>query len=71
MGMKNYGKARNVILPENIGKLYYLHGYEQHKNILLDVIDNIFPQAGRPAANQCTGESGNHIATLHKEHSRE
>ena len=46
MGMKNYGKARNVILPENIGKLYYLHGYEQHKNILLDVIDNIFPQAG-------------------------
>ena len=46
MGMKHYGKATNVILPENIGKLYYLHGYEQHKNILLDVMDNIFPQAG-------------------------
>lgn len=44
--MKNYGKAKNVILPGNIGKLYYLHGYEQHKNILLDVIDNIFSQAG-------------------------
>jgi hypothetical protein len=46
MGMKNYGKAKNVILPGNIGKLYYLHGYEQHKNILLDLIDHIFPQAG-------------------------
>ena len=46
MGIKNYGKAKNVILPENIGKLYYLHGYEEHKNILLDVIDHIFPQAG-------------------------
>jgi Hypothetical glycosyl hydrolase 6 len=45
MGMKHYGKANNVILPENIGKLYYMHGYEQHKNILLDVIDHIFPQA--------------------------
>ncbi|MEP7372706.1 MAG: alpha-amylase family protein [Chitinophagaceae bacterium] len=46
MGMKSYGKSKNVILPENIGKLYYLHGYEEHKNILLDVIDHIFPQAG-------------------------
>ena len=45
MGMKKYGSATNVILPENIGKLYYLHGYEEHKNILLDVIDHIFPQA--------------------------
>jgi hypothetical protein len=45
MGIKNYGAGKNVILPENIGKLYYLHGYEQHKNILLDVIDHIFPQA--------------------------
>ncbi len=43
MGMKRYGKSQNVILPENIGKLYYLHGYEEHKNILLDVIENIFP----------------------------
>lgn len=29
----------------NLGKLYYLHGYEQHKNILLDLIDHIFPEA--------------------------
>jgi len=46
MGMKKFGKANNVILPENIGKLYYLHGYEQHKNILLDVIEHLFPEAG-------------------------
>ncbi len=44
MGMKKYGAAKNVILPENIGKLYYIHGYQEHKNILLDVIDDIFPQ---------------------------
>jgi hypothetical protein len=45
MGMKKYGTGTNVILPENIGKLYYLHGYEEHKNILLDVIDHVFPEA--------------------------
>jgi hypothetical protein len=45
MGIKKYGMAKNVILPENIGKLYYLYGYEEHKNILLDVIDHIFPLA--------------------------
>jgi hypothetical protein len=33
------------MLPINLGRLYYLHGYEEHKNILLDVIDYIFPAA--------------------------
>jgi hypothetical protein len=35
-------------LPMNLGKLYYLHGYEQHKNILLDVIDFVFPEVHQP-----------------------
>lgn len=47
MGIKQVGKSRNVILPVNIGKLYYLHGYEQHKNILLDAIDHVFPENGQ------------------------
>jgi hypothetical protein len=38
MGSKKYGKANNILLPENIGKLYFLHGYEQNKLLLLDVL---------------------------------
>lgn len=45
MGVKNHPKSKAVILPVNLGRLYYLHGYEQHKNILLDVIDYIYPEA--------------------------
>lgn len=45
MGIKEFPQSKNVILPINIGKLYYLHGYEEHKNILLDAIDYIFPKA--------------------------
>lgn len=47
VGVKQVGKSKNVILPINIGRLYYLHGYEQHKNILLDVIDHVFPESGQ------------------------
>lgn len=47
VGIKEDIKAKNAILPINLGKLYYLHGYEQHKNILLDVIDYIFPENGQ------------------------
>ena len=46
MGFKRYGAGKNVIVTGNLGKLYYLHGYQQHKNILLDVIDHIYPQVG-------------------------
>lgn len=45
MGIKEFPQSKNVILPINIGKLYYLHGYEEHKNILLDAIDYIMPKA--------------------------
>ncbi|WP_229311027.1 alpha-amylase family protein [Larkinella soli] len=47
MGVKRLGKSVNVILPMNLGRLYYLHGYEQHKNLLLDVLDYVYPETGR------------------------
>lgn len=43
LGLKKYGNSWNAILPVNLGKLYYLHGYEQHKNIVLDLIHRLFP----------------------------
>lgn len=45
MGVKFQKLSKNVILPINLGRLYYLHGYEEHKNILLDVIDYVYPEA--------------------------
>jgi hypothetical protein len=44
VGIKQHPKSKAVIMPINLGKLYYLHGYEQHKNILLDILDYIFPE---------------------------
>ena len=45
MGVKNFQRSKAVLLPMNLGRIYYLLGYEQHKNILLDVIDYVFPDA--------------------------
>lgn len=45
MGVKVKKQSKNILLPINLGRLYYLHGYEEHKNILLDVIDYVFPEA--------------------------
>ncbi len=42
LGIKNH----RALIPINLGKLYFIHGYEQHKNILLDVIDYLLPEAG-------------------------
>ncbi|QRR01288.1 alpha-amylase family protein [Dyadobacter sandarakinus] len=47
MGLKNHPKSKAIILPMNLGRLYYMHGYQQDKNILLDVIDYIIPEASR------------------------
>ena len=46
MGVRSHAQSKAVLLPLNLGKLYYLRGYEQHKNILLDAIDYVFPEAG-------------------------
>ena len=45
MGIKNHAKSKAVIFPINLGKLYYVHGYQQHKNLLLDAMDYILPDA--------------------------
>ena len=45
LGIKNHPTSRSALLPINLGKLYFIHGYEQHKNLLLDVIDYLLPQA--------------------------
>ncbi|GAB3757099.1 alpha-amylase family protein [Spirosoma pomorum] len=47
MATKKYGRSTNVILPINLGRLYYMHGYQEHKNLLLDAIDHVFPNAGQ------------------------
>ncbi|OOQ61438.1 alpha-amylase family protein [Mucilaginibacter pedocola] len=45
MALKKTGKGTAVVLPFNIGRLYYQNGYQEHKNILLDVIERIYPKA--------------------------
>jgi hypothetical protein len=47
LAIKNHTSSKAAILPINLGKLYFLHGYEQHKNILLDVIDNLYPEVNQ------------------------
>ena len=44
VGIKKHTKSSAILMPINLGKLYYLHGYEQHKNILLDLIDYTYPE---------------------------
>ncbi|MEJ1236646.1 alpha-amylase family protein [Chryseolinea sp. T2] len=39
LGLKKNGSASAVLIPANLGRLYYVLGYQQYKNILLDVID--------------------------------
>lgn len=45
MGLKQHSRSKAVILPVNVGRLYYLHGYEEHKNVVLDAIDAVYPEA--------------------------
>ncbi|MCP9762643.1 alpha-amylase family protein [Lacihabitans soyangensis] len=44
MSVKDFGTSKNVILPLNLGKLYYLNGYEQNKNLFLDVLQSLDSQ---------------------------
>jgi hypothetical protein len=43
LGVKGYATSKAALLPGNIGRLYYLHGYEQNKNVLLDVLTYVYP----------------------------
>ncbi len=47
MGIKNHEKSKAVIFPINLGRLYYMHGYQEHKNLLLDAIRYILPEASQ------------------------
>ncbi|MBL7697073.1 MAG: family 10 glycosylhydrolase [Chitinophagaceae bacterium] len=42
---KKYGRGTAMLVPVNIGKLYFIHGYEQYKNIVLDLINQLYPPA--------------------------
>ncbi len=44
VGIKNHNEGKAALLPMNIGRLYYIHGYEQHKNLLLDIVDLLNPE---------------------------
>lgn len=41
--IKSSGTSKAALIPINIGRLYYLHGYQQHKNIFLDIITKLQP----------------------------
>jgi hypothetical protein len=43
LGVKNYAKSKAALIPGNIGRLYYVHGYEQNKNVILDVLEYVHP----------------------------
>ncbi|TFF40306.1 alpha-amylase family protein [Mucilaginibacter psychrotolerans] len=45
MATKRTGKGMAVVLPFNIGRMYYQNGYQEHKHIFLDVLEYIYPQA--------------------------
>jgi hypothetical protein len=45
MGIKHHKASKTVLMPANIGRLYYMHGYQEHKNIILDAIRYVFPEA--------------------------
>lgn len=44
IGIKDHPQSKAVLMPVNLGRLYYIHGYEQHKNILIDILDHIAPE---------------------------
>jgi hypothetical protein len=66
MGIKNHAKSKAIIFPENLGKIYYMHGYQEHKNILLDAINYILPEA----QNAITTNAPARIETILQEYTR-
>lgn len=43
-GIKYHNKGKAVLMPLNIGKIYYQLGFQQHKNIFLDLLTHVYPQ---------------------------
>lgn len=46
LGIRNHEQGKAALIPGSLGRLYYLHGYEQNKNILLDILDYVNPGIG-------------------------
>lgn len=47
LGIKNHEKSKALIFPVSLGRIYYMHGYQEHKNLLLDAIRYVLPEAGK------------------------
>ncbi|WP_026630380.1 family 10 glycosylhydrolase [Dyadobacter alkalitolerans] len=45
LGIKNHEKSKALIFPVSLGRIYYMHGYQEHKNLLLDAIHFVLPNA--------------------------
>lgn len=45
MAINNTGKNKHALLTPAIGRLYYLKGYEQHKELFLNTLSAIYPKA--------------------------
>lgn len=45
LAIKNHPKSKAALFPVNLGKIYYMHGYQEHKNLLLDLIRYMLPEA--------------------------
>lgn len=46
-GVYNYKNTAQVLLPWNIGRMYYQYGYEQHKFLFLNLLKHIYPPVDR------------------------
>jgi hypothetical protein len=47
LGIKNHAKSKALIFPVSLGRIYYMHGYQEHKNLLLDAIHHVLPDASK------------------------
>lgn len=66
MGIKNHAKSKAIIFPINLGRIYYMHGYQEHKNLLLDAIKYILPEASQSVQTNAPAR----VETILKEFTR-
>ena len=44
LAIKHHPKSKAALFPVNLGRIYYMHGYQEHKNLLLDLISHMRPE---------------------------
>jgi hypothetical protein len=64
--IKNHPRSKAVILPASLGRLYYMHGYQEHKNLLLDMIDYVLPEVDQVIQTNASAR----VETILKEFTR-